>query len=154
MSDYEHGVSLWTISFNLLILTILLYYSFLDVWYVLTCLLFAVPVIAGFVFVGWFSVSIDRAFNPWVESLDLDVWSWFTTKHYTTWLYYTDPKAWLSQQLLVLHSIALFFVTIFIFQELVGGLLMMGDLFFSILLLILVHIKWRRLFQRSKYSDK
>ena len=144
LSDSDHGVPLWAIVFNLIVLTLLLYQCFQDIWYVLTSWLFAIPLTFGLVFIQWFGASMDRALNPWVERLDLDLWSMFTTKHYNAWLYFTDSKAWFSQGLLVLPSISLLFVTILLSEDIMGAVLMLGDFVLALLLLVLVHIRWER----------
>jgi hypothetical protein len=155
----EHEVPLWAILFNLAVLTALLYLTFYDFGYILACWLIAVPIVFGLIFIQWLGASIDSGINPWIEKLELNWWNMFTTKHYNAWLYFTDSKGWLSQQVLILPPISIFFVMIFFFRETAGALWMIGDFLLALLLLVLVHMRWKSIklyfkHRSAKYSGE
>ena len=54
----------------------------------------------------FFAANVDFYLNPWIKDLQLSWWNFFTTEHYTTWLYWKDLMIWLLLVVLISVSVA------------------------------------------------
>jgi hypothetical protein len=93
--------------------------------------------LGGFVFVLLIWASWDLVVNPWVESLHLDKWNFFTTRHYSAWLLHKDENLWLRQELFFgIPMTTSFAATVFDFVTGITAVLI--NIPVSIVLLVLV----------------
>ena len=57
--------------------------------------------------IAFAGVNIDLYLNPWIRGLQLQWWNFFTTEHYSTWLFAIGNLSWL-----ILASIPAVIITI------------------------------------------
>ena len=58
------------------------------------------------VYLGYVGVEMDLSWNEWIRQQWFEWYNFFTTRHYTSWLFSKKPKAWLKVIIMVAYPIS------------------------------------------------